>query len=265
MSNKFIDNNSDNLIIVFQSAGRVPLEVIKSYLQNETTEKEIAEYHKKYNFYNFQKYIGQADYYYIEDHYSGIYGWYVSDFGKSVIEKIQEEIKKVATKKHYKIVMTFGSSKGGSGAIIHGLVSPYVNKVVALVPQINMTSYLDKHMPFLESLIFRDETNEINRVTMSNLSNFINFMDIKTKKTVFLYTGVLDEQFNDLMAFLNNLTNKLVSTTLIVNTEKKKHSPIVTDNIEFIRELINNIISNKRTTNKNLIKFKKRTYLYLGK
>jgi hypothetical protein len=38
MSGKYVDNGSDKLIIVFQSAGRVPQEAISSYLNNGITD-----------------------------------------------------------------------------------------------------------------------------------------------------------------------------------------------------------------------------------
>ena len=85
MSGKYVDNDSDKLIIVFQSAGRVPQEAIISYLNKEVTDEDIGRYHEKYNWFNWTKKIEEADFYYIEDLYSGIYGWYISDFGKNII------------------------------------------------------------------------------------------------------------------------------------------------------------------------------------
>ncbi len=265
MSGKYIDNGSDKLIIVFQSAGRVPQEAITSYLNQEITDDEIGHYHEKYNWFNWTKKIEEADFYYIEDHYSGIYGWYISDFGKNIINDVQEEIKSVVSKKKYQMVITFGSSKGGTGALIHGLLSPYVGKIFSLVPQINITEYIDKHLSMIKPLIYAENQDNINDSTMNDINNFINPLNITRRKTIFFYTGVSDEQFKETKQFSEKIANGNVSSTLIINVEKKKHSPMVMDNVEFIENLLKSILYNKRTKDKNLFQLESKTFLYLGK
>ena len=265
MSGKYVDNGSDKLIIVFQSAGRVPQEAISSYLNNDITDEEIRRYHEKYNWFNWTKKIEEADFYYIEDHYSGIYGWYLSDFGKNIIGTIQEEIKKVVSKKKYQMVISFGSSKGGTGALIHGLLSPYISKVFSLVPQIDINEYVNKHLPMLKPLIYADNRESINENIMSDINNFIDPLNITRKKTIFFYTGVSDEQFKETKRFSEKIASDKVSSTLIINVEKKKHSPMVMDNVDFIENLLKSILSNKRTKDKNLFQLEPKTFLYLGK
>ena len=71
MSGKYVDNGSDKLIIVFQSAGRVPQEAIISYLNKEVTDEDIGRYHEKYNWFNWTKKIEEADFYYILEYMAG--------------------------------------------------------------------------------------------------------------------------------------------------------------------------------------------------
>lgn len=265
MSGKYVDNGSDKLIIVFQSAGRVPQEAIISYLNKEVTDEDIGRYHEKYNWFNWTKKIEEADFYYIEDHYSGIYGWYISDFGKNIINDIQKEIKSIVSKKNYQMVISFGSSKGGTGALVHGLLSPYISKIFSLVPQIKITKYINKHLSMLKPLIYAENQDNINESTMNDINNFIHPLNITRKKTIFFYTGVADEQFKETKLFSEKIVNYGVSSTLIINVEKKKHSPMVMDNVEFIENLLKNILSNKRTKDKNLFELEPKTFLYLGK
>lgn len=262
MSGKFVNNNAKNLIIVFQSAGRVPANAIKAYLKNEISDQDIEDLHSKYNYFGLSKKELKADYYFIKDHYSGIYGWYISDFGKNIIEDIQREIKKIVMQKNYKVVITFGSSKGGSGALLHGLLSPYVNNIFALVPQINVTRYVSMHLPIIKPLLLPNKINEDN---MKDIFNFIDFSKISRKKHVFLYTGIFDEQFGELNSFAKSLPSDLVSITRLINVERKKHSPIVNDNLDFIYQIINKILVNRRTVDDNLFRIDSKLFIYLGK
>lgn len=264
MPGKFVDNNAQNLIIVFQSAGRVPGEAIKAYLERKISDQQIAGYHSKYNWFNLSKKEQRADYYYIEDHYSGIYGWYISDFGKSIVNKIQNEIQGIATAKKYKNVVTFGSSKGGSGALVHGILSPYVNRIFALVPQIDVTKFIDIHFPLLKPLIFPNKDDEVNQNNMHNILNFIDFSKVNRRKTIFLYTSIFDEQFQELNSLMKAESNKLISITRMINVERKNHSSAVFDNLSFIYQVLTNVTVKKRTVNKSLFKIQPRLFVYLG-
>lgn len=65
--------------------------------------------------------------------------------------------------------------------------------------------------------------------------------------------------------YVDNGSDDKVSSTLIINVEKKKHSPMVMDNIEFIENLLKSILLNKRIKDSNLFQLESKTFLYLGK
>ncbi|WP_270305995.1 hypothetical protein [Enterococcus faecalis] len=261
----YVDNGSDKLIIVFQSAGRVPTEKIKAYLNKNISDQDIKKFHGKYNWYSMAKRMPIADYYFLEDHYSGIYGWYISDFGKNIISTIQNEIENIVSKKEYKMVIAFGSSKGGTGALIHGLISPYISKIFTLVPQINITRYIEEHLPEIKHLLMPMESKECNEELMGNIMNYLDISKIKRRKTVFFYTGILDEQFAETRLFSRKISSELISSTLIMNVERKGHSPMIMDNVEFIEKVLSNILNQTRTEDDDLFKIDPKTFLYLGK
>lgn len=264
MTGKFVDNGANNLIIVFQSAGRVPTSAIDLYLKKNISYDQIERYHQKYNWFNFSHDRVTADYYFIEDHYSGIYGWYITDFGENIITKVQKEINEICEMKNYHIVLTYGSSKGGTGALLHGLINPYVNKIMSLVPQVDVARYLDMHLPMLKQFMMSEDLGKINKDSLGNILNFIDIPHIKKKKTVFLYTGVLDEQFLEIYNLSKEISSSHISSTLIVNVQKKKHSAIVMDNLVLINQLIDNILCSQRTKNVNLLKIKSKLFVYFG-
>ncbi|MFT3658936.1 hypothetical protein [Staphylococcus ureilyticus] len=150
---KLIENNSENLTIIFQSAGRISHDLFDRILEGYSVEDEVKSAHEKYTWFKFSN-ENYSDYYFIEDYYSKSYGWYMFDEGENIIEKINSELTNLIISKGYKNVTTYGSSKGGTAAILYGLINPYINNVFSLVPQVHVIKYIDKKLSKYKSLFF---------------------------------------------------------------------------------------------------------------
>lgn len=125
---KLINNNSRNLVIVFQAVGVLSKEDFEEIINNRVTQDEVSIKHQKYSWYKFGN-VDYADYFFIEDRFSSSYGWYMIDSGKSVINEFNKELEKFIVENGYNSVTAFGSSKGGSGALLYGLINPRINRV----------------------------------------------------------------------------------------------------------------------------------------
>lgn len=56
MDYKLVDNNQNELIIIFQSAGRIPRETFERLLNGNVSKEEIKSLHEKYTWFKFSEY-----------------------------------------------------------------------------------------------------------------------------------------------------------------------------------------------------------------
>lgn len=236
---KFINNNSENLVIVFQAVGVLTKEDFEYIVDGKLSKEDLVKKHQKYSWYKFSE-TDYADYFFIEDRLSNSYGWYMIDSGKSVIQEFNKELEKLITEKGYKSVTAFGSSKGGSGALLYGLINPKIDKVFSLVPQIRPIDYIKKYLDKYKGLFFPHENMELEEYFNNIFFNEELYKEgnhINTK--VYLYTGVGDEQYKPALEFNKFLSEKIGNkSNIIINTSLKKHNEIVTENVPFVKSAL---------------------------
>ncbi|MDB1940942.1 hypothetical protein PMY35_07245 [Clostridium tertium] len=236
---KFVNNNSENLVIVFQAAGVLSKEDFECIVDGKMSKEELNLKHQKYSWYKFSE-TDYADYFFIEDQFSSSYGWYMIDSGKSIIQEFNKELEKLIIEKGYKSVTAFGSSKGGVGALLYGLINPKIDRVFSLVPQIHPVNYIDKYLEKYKSLFFPQQDIEIEKYFNNIFFNEDLYKEgnhINTK--VYLYTGIGDEQYKPVLEFNQFLSEKIGSkSNIIINTSLKKHNPIVIENVPFVRSAL---------------------------
>lgn len=256
---KLVQNGSDKLVIVFQSAGRLSTEDLDKILENKISEEDVKERHKKYNWMKLSsnKY---ADFLYIEDYYSKAYGWYMVDNGVNIIKKINDEITLFIKENNYKEVTTFGSSKGGTAALLYGIINENIKNVFALVPQIEVISYLDKYMKKYKTLLFPKDDKKFE----DELNNIFFYKELylNFKSNVYIYTGLNDNDFNNVIKLDNYIKKNFRSINTIINISNKKHTPLVVDNTKFIYEMLESIVCRKKVKNDRIIKISKGMFLY---
>lgn len=239
INGKLVKNNSNKLVIVFQSRGQIPDNIMDDILVNRINKDEIAKYHKKYNWYTISE-DSDADYLFIEDFFSGCYGWYMIDSGECIIEDFNNSLTEFIIKHYYHEIIAFGSSKGGTGALLYGLINPMIKKVFALVPQIRVVSYIEKHMKRYWTLFFPTHSPEIESYINEIFFNELTYEKILNhNKDIYLYTGVGDEQFEESMRLHQLLSQKILKSNIIINISFKGHNPLVLDNLPFIESTLN--------------------------
>lgn len=230
---EFINNASKNLVIIFQSAGTLTPEMFESIQNNTVEEGVIDKAHERYNWFKLTDY-DFSDFLFVQDNYSNAFGWYLFDNGKYIFDQINKELSTFIKNKNYERVTSFGSSKGGTAALLFGIQNPYITDVFSLVPQIHVVDYIEKHLSKYKNVMFpvHDEKFEckINQVFFNK-----KIFNKKNKNTnIFVYTGLNDEQFPDLINFEKTIPSYFERFKIIVNTSDKEHTPMVVSNKRFI-------------------------------
>ncbi|KMP28798.1 hypothetical protein [Bacillus wiedmannii] len=262
---KLINNNSQKLTIIFQSAGRIPDHILDKILLKQTSREEVALYHQKYNWIKIAT-NKETDYLFLEDFFSDSYGWYMIDSGKDIIEEFNHQLSEFIEQHHYKEVITFGSSKGGTGALLYGLLNPKITTVFSVVPQINSIKYINKYMNKYKSLFFpKPDTSLEKQLDEIFYNPELYKNDTHKNTTIYFYTGLGDDQFNEILKFQNFIVEKVKSSTIIINSSQKKHTPLVVDNVAFIEDLLHALENNNKISNKNLVKLQKGLFLLKDK
>lgn len=245
---KLINNNSKTLTIVFQSAGRISSELFDRIYKKENVKEEVENAHKKYTWFKFSN-ASYSDFYFIEDYYSQSYGWYMFDEGKSIINELNEDLTNLIIENGYTNVTTFGSSKGGTAALLYGLLNPHIDNVFSLVPQIHVVDYINLRLAKYKKLFFPKQDEEIESYFDNIFFNENLYKNLSLKSTnIYFYTGVNDEQFDDLLTLNQKLDNRNCNNNIIINTSLKKHNGIVMENVPFVKSALEII------TKKNFLK-----------
>lgn len=217
---KYINNGTNKLMIVFQSAGRIP----KEKLGTELSIKELKKYHSRLNYRKLME-NKQYDYLYVMDNYNNSYGFYTVSDNYIITDAIVQEIN--AYLEGYEEVITFGTSKGGSAAIIFGNLIDKCDYIFSGVPILDQEQYIKNYMPVIcEELIKTDIASFL-------LKNMAKELLAKTTIKTIIFTGVNDVQYNVLksLELPENVQIQLDRTD-------KKHNEIIYDNIEYIYEYL---------------------------
>ncbi|WP_192978114.1 hypothetical protein [Mammaliicoccus vitulinus] len=238
MDYKLVNNNKKDLIIIFQSAGRIPKETFERITNNDVSKDEVKKLHEKYTWFKFSEF-DYVDYLFLEDYYSKSYGWYMFDSGRSIIEELNKELHEFISKKNYKNVTAYGSSKGGTGALIYGIKNPLINNVFALVPQIHAVDYIDQKLSAFKKLFFPNDDKTTENYFNNIFFNEELYQESNYRNTnIYVYTGVGDEQFNEALKFNKYLNDKNINNNIIINSSLKRHNEIVMDNVPFVRSAL---------------------------
>lgn len=256
---KHIKNNSKTLLIMFQSAGRLPIEALDGVLDNTISQEEIANYHSKYTWFKLTK-NNKVDFLFIEDHFSNSYGWYILDSGKMIHEKFNEDLEKLIDTFNYNNVISFGSSKGGYGALLYGLINKNINTVFTLVPQVEAITYINNHYNRWKKLFLPEDNKELEEQVNNIMLNDELYLGREKQlysTNLYIYTGIGDEQYKQQVKLDEFLEGKVKNKNLIVNISDEKHGPIVVDNQDFIYAMLKALYNKKKVNTKRLKLIKK--------
>lgn len=239
---KYFQNGSRTLVLVFQNAAKHLNNAIPQIYSGEINQNEVAEMHNHYTWIKFAERVIRADYLFVKDHFSSVYGWYFIDGGKMIYEQMNVELSNFIQKHDYERVIAFGSSKGGTGALIYGLTNPYVTNVFSLVPQIHVSSFINNLCPKEKSIFFGKDIYFEEQVNQF-FYNPLLYTHKHTSKILF-YTGIKDIQFKELIQYRDFLYAKGIANEMILNRTNERHTRLVNQFTPFIFSVLEGIIDN---------------------
>jgi len=244
MEYHYIDNGSDTLYVIFQSLGCLPVGTFAKIKNEEITYAELKEHHKSYNWMKLAINNKQFDYLFIEDFYSHSYGWYMLDHGRFVYETLNNELEKFLADKSpkYTKIVFFGSSKGGTGSLLLGMMNKYATHIFSLVPQIEVGRYISK-LYGVYSYLFLNNDPLVELQANLVIPQISQQSEISKSKKFVIYTGENDEQFKNIIQIYNTLLRRNIDVTLLYNPSKEAHTPLVTNHSEKLQQTLLNLTS----------------------
>lgn len=265
ITGKLIKNNTDKLVIIFQSRGQIPTDKMEDILHKRISKEEVSLLHRRYNWFTLSEEI-DADFLFVEDYFSECHGWYMINSGKSIINEFNESLTDYIITHNYKEAIAFGSSKGGTGALLYGLINPMVNKTLALVPQVKVVDYIEKHMKKYKELFFPEHVPEFEKDMNEIFFNAAIYNYSYTlNKQIYLYTGIEDEQFREAIQLNVLLTQKVHKSNIFINTSFKEHNPLVLDNLNFFEKLLRAIIHDQEINDERIVNINQGIFLLKDK
>ncbi|MBA3925489.1 hypothetical protein [Listeria rustica] len=257
---KHINKGSDTVIIVFQGAfTKLNKDYADQIVAGTVTQESVKAEHSRYHFYKLSEQFSEPDFFFIEDYYSHLYGWYMFDHGNLIIQEFNNKLSEFICKHNYKEVILIGSSKGGVASILYGLINPYVTKIFGMVPDLNIST-----APYGESgkkLFFNNDTNFEDNVKdfSSLLSNYP--VTIENKK-FYYYTGIRDYGFRQLIELNKYLCkDDRYDSHLIIMPTADTHSPLLKGHINLITHIVDTVIHDRPLEDELFLDVGRQVYL----
>lgn len=222
---KHLKNNSDKLLIVFSSANKF----------DQTT--NITHLNRNYSWYKNFSEESEFDVLFISDNLFQPYGWYCFSGVVSTIEYINRFITNFVEKHSYKQVYSFGTSKGGTGALLYGILNDSIDVIITGIPIIAVKDYirqnanLHQHYEhFYREFLVSSETDKFNHI----------FDGVESNKPIYFITTEGDSHFRYQKKFLEN--TKITNMKIFLDIEKDGHGKAVINHalsiISFVKILI---------------------------
>lgn len=244
---KHIINGSDTLVLVFQNAAKPLNDAIPDIYNGKIEQSEVAEMHERYTWMKFAERVPKADYFFIKDHFSSVYGWYLMDNGQFIHHEFNNALTDFIKENNYKRVVSFGSSKGGTAALLYGMMNPCITDVFSLIPQIHVATFINNLCPKEKSLFFGQ--NKKFEKQVDNILFEENLYETFVEKRIYFYSGILDIQFDPLLQYRDFLEARGIQTELFLNRSDERHTRLVNQYAPFIYGILEDLIdqSRKRT------------------
>ncbi|MBC1358510.1 hypothetical protein HCA63_05705 [Listeria booriae] len=237
---KHLINGSKTLVIVFQNAAKPLNDAIPDIYSGKVTQEEVAEMHERYTWMKFAERVPKADYFFVKDHFSSVYGWYFMDHGTFIHEAFNEALTTFIKQHGYKRVIAFGSSKGGTGALLYGVMNPLITDVLSLIPQIHVGRFINRLCPDEKALFYGNTPGFEKQVDEFLFADKL-YAGYKNTK-LYLYSGIFDIQFEALLRYQTFLTKKGIASELLLNRSDERHTRLVNQYTTFIYGALEDLI-----------------------
>lgn len=258
---EFLDNDADVLIIAFQSAGRIPIDVYPRIQDSSIPDDEVRAMHDRLNWMKFAKSYPKADYLFPKDYYSKSYGWYVCDGGDFFHEQFARELDDFITERKYRRVVAFGSSKGGTASLLYGMMSAHITDVFAMVPQIEISRYWKKHLPALLPGILGSSEPESVSLALDTLMSSKEVRKNVSDTNFWTYTGIKDDQYKQIIQW-HDAWGGESQHNLVINTNPDRHTPLVSGYQDFLLGAVRAIAECRPVVSSRLSRIQDGVYLY---
>ncbi|MBC2324831.1 hypothetical protein [Listeria booriae] len=238
---KHIKRESDTLIVVFQGAfTKFNEEYANRIVAGEISPESVQNVHTYYHFYKLSEQFSQHDFFFVEDYYSHLCGWYMFDHGNLIIQAFNDKLSQFICNHGYKEVILIGSSKGGVASTLYGLINPYVTKVFGMVPDLRIST-----APYGESgreLFFNNDAKLEEKV--KDFSGLLSDYPVTiANKKFYFYTGIRDYGFQSLVKLNKHLYMEYgYDSHLIIMPTADTHSPLIKEHSNLINRIIDDII-----------------------
>lgn len=249
---EWVNNGSRSLIILFQSAGRITPPDLQRILDGTIGEAELEALHGQFTWKKFSLSYPSADYLFIKDYFSHSYGWYVMDSGQYIHSELNMELEHFLAEKAYDRVIAYGSSKGGTASLLYGMLNRYITHVFALVPQIEIARYWRKYLSEHVHLILGSVDPKRKELGLNSLLSSHEVRQHVEGTQFYTYTGVKDDQFRQIMKFHREWTGP-AAHNLIVNTSPLRHTPLVSENTDFLYETLRSFVEARPIADPRLV------------
>ncbi|SQC56805.1 Uncharacterised protein [Listeria newyorkensis] len=162
------------------------------------------------------------------------------DNGNLIIQEFNNKLSKFICKHNYKEVILIGSSKGGVGSTLYGLINPYVTKVFGMVPDLRISTPAygksGQKLFFNNNIGFEEKVRDFPKL----LSDYS--VAIENKK-FYYYTGIRDYGFRQLIELNKYLCKEYnYDSHLIVMPTADTHSPLIKNHTNLINHIIDTVV-----------------------
>lgn len=243
LQGEHIKNHSDTLVVILQGVFTKTNEAYADkVVRGEISDQAVKTLHGYYHFRKVSERNKERDYFYLQDYYSSLYGWYLFDHGRFIYQELSFALSKFIQEHDYRHVYVVGSSKGGAGAIILALHCPEVEKVFTMVPDLKIST--DAFGASGRALFFNNDPIFEKQVkTIFENQMILNELEGRDKKPTFFYfTGVRDYGFKAITNFHRKLQEKFeIESHLLVMPTPEPHSPLIKNHPNLMNHLIQSL------------------------
>lgn len=244
---EYRDNSSDKLIVIFQGA------LGGAYTQypygSEEFHAKVDSLRENLYWFKLQEKV-DANYLFVKDTTNDLMGWYAFSNEKCIVDEfntnLSEKINELGFEREN--VYTFGSSKGGTGALLYGVLCDMVGHVISIVPQIEIGNYIENGVKEEDRREYLQKSFErIDRDTLDNIM-YSYIRNKKIDKPVYIFSGKNDGQYNQLLKIIDMVSGSGKVTIYDSIDYSLAHSKIITENAEGIYGFLLSLISENKPT-----------------
>lgn len=245
-NNRLIKNNSKILVIIFHATFSIIDEKFyKEFLDNKITAERVQQIHKgNLHFFQFAMKTKEADFLFLEDYFSELYGWYMFDKDKFIYNELNQELDNFIEENGYKRAIALGSSKGGTGAFLHSLMSTKISDCFIMIPD------LCKSLKFLsengKAILFNNNEEFQKKLTSFFDDNKYLSLVSDSKKHFTVVSGIRDNTYREtcnIVRTLNSPQFENIKSTFYTFPTQEKHMSIVGNHDNMIYQLFRSVVT----------------------